>query len=284
MQLLRFEHNGETRLGARKGNSVVDLNRADASIPSDIVGFIEAGSGALQAAQRAVESGAATVSADLIRVLAPVSNPQKVICIGLNYADHAAESNMPIPPEPVVFSKFASCIIGPGDAIEAPRSSSKLDYEVELVVVIGKSGKNIPEAKALDHVFGYTVGHDVSARDFQLEKPAGQWLLGKTFDTFAPLGPHIVTTDEIPNPHDLGIRCIVNGETVQNSKTDQLIFKIEHLIYYLSQVFTLSPGDLLFTGTPPGVGMGRTPQLWLKPGDTVACEVDSIGRIENPVV
>ena len=191
---------------------------------------------------------------------------------------------MAIPEEPIVFSKYASTIIGPGDEIRVPPSSSKTDYEVELVVVIGKRGKDISEADALDHVAGYTIGHDVSARDYQLEKPGGQWMLGKTFDTFAPIGPEIVTSDEVGDPHALGIRCILNGDTVQDSTTAQLIFKVPQLVAYLSHVFTLAPGDLIFTGTPPGVGMARDPQLWLKPGDTVVCEVDGLGRLENDCV
>ena len=152
------------------------------------------------------------------------------------------------------------------------------------MVVIGKGGRDITEADALNHVAGYTVGHDVSARDYQLEKPGGQWMLGKTFDTFAPIGPDIVTSDEVDDPHALGIRCILNGETVQDSTTAQLIFKVPQLIAYLSHVFTFTSGDLIFTGTPPGVGMARDPQLWLKPGDTVVCEIDGLGRLENPCV
>jgi 2-keto-4-pentenoate hydratase/2-oxohepta-3-ene-1,7-dioic acid hydratase in catechol pathway len=283
MRLLTFETEGKSRTGAISNSQVFDLNALNTDIPADMLSFLMGGSATFDAARSVVEKGEGGIDAGDLRVLAPISNPEKVICIGLNYADHAAESGMAVPSEPVVFSKFASSIVGPTDPIEAPRSSTKLDYEAELVVVVGKSGRHISEANALDHVAGYTVGHDVSARDYQLEKPAGQWTLGKTFDTFAPIGPHIVSKDEIPNPHDLGIRCILNGETVQDSNTQELIFRIETLISYLSHVFTLSPGDLIFTGTPPGVGMGRDPQLWLKPGDTVVCEIDGIGRITNSV-
>ncbi|MCE2438207.1 MAG: fumarylacetoacetate hydrolase family protein [Candidatus Latescibacteria bacterium] len=283
MRLLTFEYQGSRRVGVRAGGSVVDVSRVDPDIPPDLVSLLEAGPAALAAAVEASERGEG-IDAGAVRVVAPIQKPEKVLCIGLNYADHAAESNMPIPSEPVVFSKFSSTIIGPGDAIRLPSVTQSVDYEVELVVVIGTAGKNIPESDALDHVAGYTVGHDVSARDFQLEKPGGQWLLGKTFDTFAPLGPDIVTSDEIDDPHNLGIRCILNGETVQDSTTAQLIFRIDQLIAYLSRVVTLQPGDLIFTGTPPGVGMARQPQLWLKAGDTVVCEIDGIGRLENPVV
>ena len=283
MRLLTFEYQGARRVGVRSGDTIVDVNRGDADIPPDLVRLLEAGPAALGAAREAAERGEG-IDADLVRVVAPIQNPQKILCIGLNYADHAAESNMPIPSEPVVFSKFPSTIVGPGDAIRLPSVTRSIDYEAELVVVIGTSGKDISESDAFGHVAGYTVGHDVSARDFQLEKPGGQWLLGKTFDTFAPLGPDIVTPDEVDDPHNLDIRCILNGETVQDSNTQQLIFKIDQLIAYLSRVITLQPGDLIFTGTPPGVGMARQPQLWLKAGDTVVCEVDGIGRLENPVV
>ena len=283
MRLLTFGHRGAQRVGVRSGDTIVDVSRVDPDIPPDLVSLLEAGPAALAAAREAAEGGEG-INANAVRVAAPIQNPEKIFCIGLNYADHAAESNMPIPSEPVVFSKFPSTIIGPGDAIRLPSVTRSIDYEVELVVVIGTAGKDISESHAMDHVAGYTVGHDVSARDFQLEKPGGQWLLGKTFDTFAPLGPDIVTPDEVDDPHNLGIRCILNGETVQDSNTEQLIFNIDQLIAYLSRVVTLQPGDLIFTGTPPGVGMAREPQLWLQAGDTVVCEVDGIGRLENPVV
>ncbi|MCY3764195.1 MAG: fumarylacetoacetate hydrolase family protein [Gemmatimonadetes bacterium] len=283
MRLLTFEHQGSQRVGVRSGDSVVDVSRVDPDLPPDLVSLLEAGPDALAAAGEAAERGEG-IDAGAVRVVAPVQEPEKILCIGLNYADHAAESNMPIPSEPVVFSKFSSTIIGPGDAIRLPSVTQSVDYEVELVVVIGTAGKDISESDAIDHVAGYTVGHDVSARDFQLEKPGGQWLLGKTFETFAPLGPDVVTPDEAGDPHNLGIRCILNGETVQDSNTAQLIFRVDQLIAYLSRVITLQPGDLIFTGTPPGVGMARDPQLWLKAGDTVVCEVDGIGRLENPVV
>ena len=279
MRLVTFEKCGGATLGARKGDQIVDLS----SVASDMRTFLEGGDGARKAAEAAIDEGAG-VDAATTRILAPIQNPEKIICIGLNYGDHAAESGMRIPEEPIIFSKYASSIIGPGDEIRVPPSSTKTDYEVELVVVMGKGGRDVSEADALDYVAGYTVGHDVSARDYQLEKPGGQWMLGKTFDTFAPIGPEIVTADEVDDPHALGIRCILNGETVQDSTTAQLIFKVPQLIAYLSHVFTFAPGDVIFTGTPPGVGMARDPQLWLKPGDTVVCEVDGLGRLENKCV
>ncbi|MEE2752434.1 MAG: fumarylacetoacetate hydrolase family protein [Candidatus Latescibacterota bacterium] len=283
MRLVTFREGNTDRIGARSGDNIVDLSAGNNAIPSDMRAFLEAGDSARSAAETVVKAGGPSYDADDVKVLAPIANPEKLICIGLNYADHAAESGMDIPSEPIVFSKYASTIIGPGDTIKLPPSSNEPDYEVELVVVIGKSGFNISEADAMGHVAGYTVGHDVSARDYQLQKPGGQWMMGKTFDTFAPIGPDVVTSDEIIDPHTLSIRCILNGETVQDSNTKQLIFKVPELIAYLSHVFTLNPGDLIFTGTPPGVGMARDPQLWLKAGDHVACEVSGIGRLENLV-
>ena len=280
MRLVTYDKGGNATLGARKADQVVDLS----DVAPDMRAYLDGGDRTRKDAEAAISTGAGATDAGGVKILAPIQNPEKIICIGLNYADHAEESGMAIPEEPIVFSKYASTIIGPGDEIRVPPSSSKTDYEVELVVVIGKRGKDISEADALDHVAGYTIGHDVSARDYQLEKPGGQWMLGKTFDTFAPIGPEIVTSDEVGDPHALGIRCILNGDTVQDSTTAQLIFKVPQLVAYLSHVFTLAPGDLIFTGTPPGVGMARDPQLWLKPGDTVVCEVDGLGRLENHCV
>ena len=284
MRLVTFLHRGLRRLGARSDDSIIDFSAADPSIPTTMREFLEAGDNAISRARAVIDRGDHAISETDVSIHAPIDNPEKIICIGLNYADHAAESGMPIPDEPIVFSKYASSIIGPDENIVAPSASSQVDYEVELVVVIGKRGRNISEEDALNHVAGYMVGHDVSARDYQLEKPGAQWMMGKTFDTFAPIGPDLVTTDDVPDPHNLGIRCILNGETVQDSNTSQLIFGVPKLIAYLTHVFTLAPGDLIFTGTPPGVGMGREPQLWLKHGDQVICEIDGLGRLENPVV
>jgi 2-keto-4-pentenoate hydratase/2-oxohepta-3-ene-1,7-dioic acid hydratase in catechol pathway len=214
-------------------------------------------------------------------LLPPVPNPQKVICIGLNYRDHAIETGAEIPTEPVVFSKFASTIVGHGDPIILPRVAEQVDYEAELVVVIGREGKHIDTADALDHVFGYTCGHDVSARDWQKGRPGGQWLLGKTFDSFAPIGPCLVTTAEITDPSDLSVKMRLNGEVVQESRTSQLIFDIPLLIAHLSQVVTLLPGDLIFTGTPPGVGAARNPPRFLKAGDRCEVEIERIGVLAN---
>lgn len=201
----------------------------------------------------------------------------------MNYRDHAIETNSPIPNEPVVFSKFSQTVVGPEDAVILPKVAHEVDYEAELVVVIGKQGKNISKENAFSHVAGYTCGNDISARDWQKGRPGGQWLLGKSPDTFAPTGPYLVTSDEV-DPHNLRIGLRLNGETLQNSSTKELIFGIDEVIAHLSQLITLQPGDLIFTGTPPGVGAARNPQIYLKPGDRMEVEIEDVGVLSNPVV
>jgi 2-keto-4-pentenoate hydratase/2-oxohepta-3-ene-1,7-dioic acid hydratase in catechol pathway len=260
----------------------VDLNAIDSRLPADMAGLLALGPAGIQRAQQAIVYGTALGAKD-VRLLAPVPRPGKVICVGLNYADHAAESGAPIPEEPVIFNKFATSVCGHGDPIILPRISTQVDYEAELVVVIGRGGRHIPEAKALEHVGGYCCGHDVSARDWQLGKPGKQWLLGKTFDTFAPFGPHLVTPDEVGDPGKLGIQLRLNGQVMQSSSTRQLIFSIPKLLAYISGVCTLEPGDVVFTGTPPGVGMARKPPVFLKSGDVVEVEIERLGVLRNPV-
>jgi 2-keto-4-pentenoate hydratase/2-oxohepta-3-ene-1,7-dioic acid hydratase in catechol pathway len=262
----------------------VDVNAADSRLPSTVRGLLALDADGRRAASAAVERGKTSYDPGACRLHAPVPDPQKIICIGLNYRDHAEESGMPVPPEPVLFSKYPSALIGHGAPIVLPSVSNEVDYEAELVVVVGRGGRFIPVDKAMEHVGGYAVGHDVSARDWQLNKPGKQWMAGKTFDTFAPIGPELVTADEVPDPQKLGIRLRLNGQTMQNSNTNQLIFSVDQLIAYLSGIVTLEPGDLIFTGTPPGVGMARKPQVWLKPGDVVEVEIDGLGVLRNPVV
>jgi 2-keto-4-pentenoate hydratase/2-oxohepta-3-ene-1,7-dioic acid hydratase in catechol pathway len=219
-----------------------------------------------------------------VKLLAPIPDPPKIVCLGLNYRDHAIESGAPIPKDPVLFSKYATALIGHGEAIVLPPVSNEVDFEAELVIVVGKRGRNIQAEAAMDYVAGYTIGHDVSARDWQLKKDGKQWMVGKTFDTFAPTGPVLVTADEVPDPHSLGIRLRLNGQTMQDSNTRQMIFGVGATLAYLSLVFTLEPGDLIFTGTPPGVGFARKPPLFLKPGDVAEVEIDGLGVLRNPVV
>ncbi len=262
----------------------VDVNGADPGLPSSVRELLGLEPDRQREAWSALHRGMVAYDPARSRLLPPVPDPRKIICIGLNYRDHAAESGVPVPAEPVLFSKYPTTLIGHLEPIVLPRVSQEVDYEAELVVVIGQGGRHIAREKAREHVGGYTIGHDVSARDWQLNKPAKQWMAGKTFDTFAPTGPELVTPDEIPDPHDLGIRLRLNGQTMQDSSTKQLIFGIDELIAYLSQVVTLEPGDLIFTGTPPGVGMARKPPVWLKPGDVVEVEIDHLGTLRNPVI
>jgi 2-keto-4-pentenoate hydratase/2-oxohepta-3-ene-1,7-dioic acid hydratase in catechol pathway len=261
----------------------VDLAAADASFPRTMVEWLALDNG-LERAKSAFQTGLKEGLFAEGRLLAPIPSPGKVICIGLNYRDHAVESGADIPSEPVCFSKFSSAVIGPEANIELPPTSSQVDYEAELVVVIGKPGRDIPLEKAQGHVAGYMNGHDVSARDWQLGRPGGQWLLGKTPDTFAPMGPYLVTADEVPEPESLRVALRLNGQTLQDSNTNQLIFGIDRLICHLSALVTLSPGDVIFTGTPPGVGMARKPPVFLKPGDVVEVEIEGLGVLRNPVV
>ena len=213
---------------------------------------------------------------------APVPRPGKIVCVGLNYRDHAAESNMPIPERPVLFSKFATCVIGPGEPVVIPATSKQVDYEAELAVVIGRRAKNVTAAQAYEHVLGYTAFNDVSARDFQFAD--GQWQRGKSCDTFAPMGQTIVTTDEIPDPQKLSIKLLLNGQTMQDSNTDQLIFGVPRLIEFITESITLEPGDVIATGTPPGVGFARKPPVFLRPGDVMQVQIEVIGELGNPIV
>jgi len=229
---------------------------------------------------RALEDGRVIKRADVV-LLAPVPRPGKLICIGLNYRDHAIESKMPIPERPVVFSKFSSSVIGPGEAVVVPSKSEQVDYEAELAVVIGRRAKNVTPEQAYDYVLGYTIVNDVSARDFQFAD--GQWQRGKSCDTFAPMGQWIVTTDEIPDPHTLSIKLRLNGQTMQDSNTNQLIFGVPELIAFLSESITLEPGDVIATGTPPGVGFARKPPVFLKSGDVMEVEIEGIGTLTSPI-
>jgi 2-keto-4-pentenoate hydratase/2-oxohepta-3-ene-1,7-dioic acid hydratase in catechol pathway len=218
---------------------------------------------------------------DRVKLLAPVPHPPKIIGIGLNYRDHAEEGGNPVPDQPAVFAKFATALIGHGQPIVLPKASTKPDYEAELAVVIGRGGRYIREERWREHVFGYTIANDVSARDFQ--SATSQWTMGKSFDTFAPLGPAIVTADEILDPHKLDISLTLSDSVMQRSNTRNMIFGVPRLIAYLSSVFTLEPGDIILTGTPAGVGFARKPPRWLKPGDECVVKIQGIGELRNPV-
>lgn len=282
MRLVSFVSEGGPRVAGVRDDGYVDLNRTNSDIPADAKAFLAGGPALVTAAREAIERGD-PIPPDQVRVLAPVPDPQKIICVGLNYADHAAESGAQVGEEPVIFNKFPTALAAHGDTIRLPKVGADVDFEAELVAVIGVGGKNISREAALDHVAGYACGHDVSARDWQKDKPGGQWLLGKSFDGFAPLGPHLVTADEVGDPHTLDVRLRLNGQVMQESNTEQLIFSVDVLVAYISQVCTLLPGDLIFTGTPSGVGMGRTPPVFLKAGDEVEVEIDKLGCLCNPV-
>ncbi|MCR2821716.1 fumarylacetoacetate hydrolase family protein [Lederbergia panacisoli] len=217
-----------------------------------------------------------------IHLVSPLTDPEKIICIGLNYHDHAMESNMAVPEIPVLFPKYPNCIIGHEEDVIIPKEVAQCDYEVELAFVVGKTAKHVSKEEAMDYVFGYTILNDVSARDIQLSE--AQWTRGKTIDTFAPTGPCIVTADEIGDPHNLDISLKLNGEVMQHSNTRELIFNIPTLLSFLSKTITLKPGDIISTGTPHGVGMGRNPQVWLKEGDVTEAAIEGIGVLRNTFV
>jgi len=287
MQLVTFERDGANHLGAltqRDGRDVVvDLNQAAPGLPRDMIAFLAGGDAnrALAAQALANPPAAAVLDRSSVKLAAPIPRPGKIICIGLNYRDHAAESNAELPAFPTVFAKYSSCIIGPGASIVIPRVTSQVDYEGELAVVIGRRARDVAEADALDYVAGYAPFNDVSARDYQMR--TSQWTIGKTFDTFGPIGPALVTADEIPDPHALDIRVSIGDDVLQSSNTKHLIFTIPQLIAYLTSVMTLEPGDVIATGTPAGVGAARKPQRWLVPGDLVRVEISGLGALENPV-
>jgi len=217
-----------------------------------------------------------------VQLLPPIPRPPKFICVGMNYRDHAREAGFEIPSIPTIFSKFSNVVIGPGAPIVLPKNSTRPDYEAEFAFVIGPGGRHIPAARALDHVFGYTIVNDVSARDHQTT--TSQWLISKSFDTFAPMGPWIVTRDEIADPHALDLELEIGGEILQHSNTRELVFGVPALVEYISSVVTLEPGDIVATGTPAGVGFARKPPRYLRPGDEVIIRIQGIGELRNPVI
>ncbi|HTU18429.1 MAG TPA: fumarylacetoacetate hydrolase family protein [Gemmataceae bacterium] len=285
MRLATIQTPNGPRAAMLQDGDYIDLHATRPDLPVSVRELLAAGAGLLRsAAEAAARPDAVRYPAANVKLLAPIPDPPKVLCIGLNYRDHAAESGAPIPREPVLFSKFATAIIGPGEAIRLPAVSKEVDYEAELVLVVGKKGRHLSQATAMEHLAGCTIGHDVSARDWQLKKDGKQWLAGKSFDTFAPIGPTLVTLDELGDPHNLSIRLRLNGQTMQDSSTQQMIFRAGDLLAYISQIVTLEPGDLIFTGTPPGVGFARKPPVFLKGGDVAEVEIEKLGVLRNPVV
>jgi len=285
MRLASIETWAGPRAALLAGDSLIDIHATEPNLPPSVRQLLEGGPELLQAvAALADRPNAVKQPVGAAKFHAPVVDPRKIICVGLNYKDHAAESGSPIPKDPVLFSKYATALIGHEQSIRLPKVSPEVDYEAELVIVIGKRGRHLTPANALEHVAGYTVGHDVSARDWQLKKDGKQWMVGKTFDTFAPCGPFLVTRDEVPEPQKLPIQLRLNGQTMQKSTTEQMIFDVAALLIYMSQVFTLEPGDLIYTGTPPGVGNARKPPVFLKDGDVVEVEIEGLGVLRNACV
>lgn len=272
MKLVSFSTtDGKVRPGALNGDSIVDLSSAGYA---DSLAVITAG-------LTSVPDGSA-FALDQVKLHAPISNPPRIFAIGVNYRDHAAEAKMPLPPVPVIFFKLHTSIIGPEEPIVLPKSTGEPDYEAEMAFVIGKGGYRIPASAWREHVYGFTIVNDVSARDVQFA--TSQWSMAKSFNTFCPLGPAIVTADEIADPHELAIDLTINGETLQSSNTRELVFKVPDLVEYISSIAPLLPGDIVSTGTPGGVGLGRDPKRWLMHGDTVTVTVERLGSLVNPVV
>jgi 2-keto-4-pentenoate hydratase/2-oxohepta-3-ene-1,7-dioic acid hydratase in catechol pathway len=285
MKLVTFNAGKEPRLGAIVEDQVVDLAKASAGrLPVEMLSFLALGEAGLEGAKAAVEQGLAAGQSrplDTVKLMAPIPNPSKVIAIGLNYMDHCREQKIDPPKSPIIFTKFPSSIVGQGDTIRwDPELTGQVDYEAELAVVMSRTARRVSQAEALNYVAGYTICNDVSARDLQFGD--GQWIRGKSLDTFCPLGPYLVTRDEIPNPNNLAIRCIVNDQVLQDSTTAEMIFQVPFLIEYISRAFTLYPGDVITTGTPDGVGVFRNPKVFLKDEDTVTVEIERLGQLSNP--
>lgn len=282
MRFVQFTKDGDRKLGLeiKDGKAIVDLNAANPELPSNLRDFIKGGDVNLKKVQRMLDIDDYALNTDSVRLEAPILRPEKVLCVGMNYRDHCREQGATVPEEPVVFGKFPSCIIGPQDDLHYPAETQKLDWEVELALVIGKEAKHVQKDQAMDYIFGFSVALDVSARDWQNKlKNGGQVLLGKAMDEFCPLGPVVVTKDEVNDVHNLGIRCRVNGIIKQSSNTNQLVHRSEAIIAHISRFITLKPGDVVLTGSPPGVGFTRNPPEFLKRGDVVESEIENIGQI-----
>jgi len=306
LKLLSFTHHQEDRLGVLIADTIVDLPQAWAEFnkqtklqslpenqfPTDVVSLLSAEKSIQQSCQQLIRwlqnssfevgSTAFVYSRDSVKINPPVPNSGKIVCVGLNYADHCQEQNWEIPTSPVLFAKFPTCITGTNDLIQwPPESSQQVDYEAELAVVISKRASQVSAAQAYDYIGGYMIANDVSARDVQFADK--QWVRGKSFDTFCPTGPYLVTQDEIGDPHHLFVKCRVNGELRQDSNTEHLVFKVPELIAFISKTSTLLPGDIICTGTPGGVGVFRDPPTFLQSGDVVEIEIDQLGHLKNTV-
>ncbi|MEC0301045.1 fumarylacetoacetate hydrolase family protein [Peribacillus frigoritolerans] len=286
MKIATFSVQTEQHIGLVIDDQIISLTAlCPEEFPACIKKFIERSGELRTRAEQIIEQRVndhAIFKLSEVNILPPIAKPDKIICVGLNYFDHCKETGMEPPESPVIFSKYANAIAGHNDAIEIPINSTEVDFEAELAFVIGREAKHVSEEEADDYVFGYTIMNDISARDLQFQD--GQWSRGKTADTFAPFGPVIVTKDEVGDPHNLAISLELNGEIMQDSNTSNLIFTVPKIISFLSQSMTLMPGDLIATGTPPGVGMGRNPKIWLKNGDRMNVSIEKIGTLSNHVI
>ncbi len=283
MRLVSFKKGRETVVGVRSDAGLVDLSVAVPGLPHDMIGLLSAGAGAMAKVQSAARKPPAeAVIKGRVSYAPPVTNPGKVICVGLNYNDHATEANMKVPDYPVLFLRTQASLVGHRQPLLRPKASKHFDYEAELVAVIGKAGRGIPKGKALDHVAGYSIANEGSIRDYQMK--TSQWMIGKSFDNSGSFGPEIVTPDELPKgAKGLKIETRLNGKTLQSATTSSMIFDVATLIKEASTIFKLEPGDIIVTGTPSGVGFVRKPPIFMTPGDTCEIEIEGIGILSNPI-
>ena len=282
MRLVTFTHAGSTRIGVQEDGQIVDLAAVAPDLPREMCAFLAAGQRALEAAAAAAQSGRGRLSAAEVRIGAPIQRPPKILAVGLNYADHVRETGREAPKVPMIFNKQSTSVAAPGAPVHVPRVSNQVDWEGELAFVIGKRCRHVPKERAASVIAGYTIVNDVSVRDWQHRVPT--FTMGKSFDTHCPLGPAIVTADEVGDPHALDLRTWVNDDLRQSSNTRELIFDCFYLVEHLTTAFTLEPGDVISTGTPSGVGAAMNPPTFLKAGDTVRVAIDKLGELSNPVV
>lgn len=285
MKLVTFKHNGEKKVGSLIGERILDINAALPELPKTLRGILELGTDALKQIETATISEQNSVALNEVELLAPIDNPEKFLAIGMNYKEHVEEAKrkgIETPKVQIWFNKQVSCITGPYGDVVAPDCSDMLDYEIELTVVIGRECKNVSVEEARDYIAGYMVGNDVSVRDVQWASPT--WTLGKSFDTHGPIGPYLVTDDEIEDPHNLAMELTVNGETRQKGNSGSMVYNIYEQIAYLSSILTLKPGDMIETGTPEGVAAAMEPPAYLKKGDVVEATIEGLGTITNKIV
>ncbi|MGE0826348.1 MAG: fumarylacetoacetate hydrolase family protein [Candidatus Binatia bacterium] len=282
MKLVTFTQAGSTRIGVLDNDTVIDLSVAAPNLPREMCAFLAAGADALAIAKAATSNVSARIAESTVTLEAPILRPPKILAVGLNYKDHIAETGRETPKVPMIFNKQSTSVNSPTGPIHIPRASNQVDYEGELAVVIGRYCRHVPKNRARDVIVGYTIANDVSVRDWQIRVPT--FTMGKSWDTHCPLGPYIVTADEVGDPHALELQTWVNGELRQQSNTSQLLFNCFDLVEHLSTAFTLEPGDIISTGTPGGVGFAMKPPKFLQPGDVVKIAISKLGELENPVI